>query len=329
MAETLPSITQYYLPPTLSLAESVERWEHRTGQGGTYQANKFRLVYQPVLLAQAQTHYTNADIGLDQAVTHTFQVIDLLPDAVVQWEQWRTPPVDTSALDSAPRVTAEGHMNPPPAMTNPAQYARLQQDFIWHIHNISRATVPTMPGLGLVGHPGEPREVFRERAFKWAHKQRADEIRTAHRKFTALLKDMAAQHQDVLQYLKAEREDGMLQGESLYHAGEIGLHFIRGEILEAVFDILQLEASSQDHPVEDVQQAENEQLAARLKALQEEYEGAVAQINERWAERTAHIGQTTLAVPRERIYLEAFGLGWRPVYQGVMNGQAVALLALD
>ncbi len=322
------SITHYYLPKGRSLTESVEAWEHATGQGGTYRAKQFNLVYQPVLLAQAQAHYLDPNRGLDMVRVHCFQVVDLVPDAVVPWEIWRTPPLDPTSLHSAPHISAAGHMPAPPALTNPDEHARLSEAFVRHVHAQARLKVPSLPDLGMVGFPGESEAQFRDRAFAWAHEQRAAEIEAAHRKYAALLQDLYAQHENVVQHIEAKRQETTQEHQQLYKAGEAGLHFVQGDWFESLFDVLQMDEQDQDMPTQEVRKQEHEQLRARVDGLQAEYEDAVRQINDTWAARTASIVPTTLPVPRERIYVDCFGVGWRPVYQGTLNGQAVALLAL-
>jgi len=73
----------------------------------------------------------------------------------------------------------------------------------------------------------------------------------------------------------------------------------------------------------DIQQLEDD----KAQTVQE-YEGAVRELNERWAKIATSIEEYTITPYKKDINVDLFGIGWVPYWYAVVNNQPLMLPAM-
>jgi len=318
-------ITQYFLPPALTFAESLRYW--KTQQPVTIDVLRVehQMLYQPVLFAQAQIHVARPKLNISHQQRYAFEVADLPVSGAVQWDKWRTSPYDPAKILAKPYFSAL-YLQPSEAMTNMQLLKSLRSPFLEYVHGLGRVRVPTLPNLKMIGKPGEPMDHFKNRALQYASYQRDSELNQLHRSYRDKIDNIESEYHRVSSKIEAEHADE--DDSSLLGWGETLMHFLRGEWMHGMFDFLSTtKDSNQPDPAEIMKTAEAEESQAEIERVYEQYYEEADLINDKWASLTTNFEDAVIVPSRDEVIIESFGLGWQPHYYTQINNERLLLPA--
>lgn len=327
----LPASTeQYFLPASVTGQQAIGEWEQRmqtraTAAGGV---NTLRLVYEPILLAQATIRYQEKKAQIYTPRTYAFHVPDVQRAGIVHWEEYQAPPVDSRAVShDAPQQAAFGDL--PPGLTDSARLTSLKREVTDMLYNTARLIVPFNPDLGVYGDPDGDLSVFEAAVGQSAREQRDAEIDKLTQKYGAQMEKLEERYRRKELELKSEQTE--LSGrkrDEMFTTGEAVLGLLRGRTsytLSRMSQSQRLRKQTRDDLTES--QIVLQELDEQMDKLQAEFEQVLQNVNNRWAQVAAKRQEYPISPLKKDIYLELFGIGWVPYWYALINGQPVLLTA--
>lgn len=308
---TLPSsVPQIFLPAADTFEWALRQHEERTGREVVVRSK--RLVYQPRLLAVGTVYLEDERKGVRHQETVARLVEPPPPPAPVNWEEGE---VDLDPDDLSHEPVGEGEYLPVPAhMARATAYKRWTRAFSEYLYRNVRLTIWHNPALKLYGKVGETRLDFRRRCEKVARERRDEEVAKAKKKMDKKmqrLQEKLRREQRELEEDQAELE--ARKREELLTLGESALGFLTGRRSRV------LSTASRKHRLTkqaeaDVRESEEaiKDLEAQLKALAEEWQEEVEEINDRWAATLEEIEVVEVSPRRRDVVVDYCGLAWVP-----------------
>ncbi|HEY74859.1 MAG TPA: hypothetical protein G4O00_01605 [Thermoflexia bacterium] len=326
---TLPSsVPQIFLPAAETLEWALRQHEERTGKEVVVRSK--RLVYQPRLLAVGTVYLEDERKGVRHQETVARLVEPPPPPAPVNWEEGEVT-LDLDDLSHEP--VGEGAYLPVPAhMTKATAYKRWTRAFSEYLYRNIRITIWYNPALKLYGKVGETRRDFRLRCEKEARERRDAEIAKAKKamdKKMQRVQEKLRREQRELAEDQAELE--ARKREELLTLGESALGFLTGRrsrILSTASRKRRLTKQAEA----DVRESEEaiKDLEAQLKALAEEWQEEVEEINDRWAATLEEIEVVEVAPRRRDVVIDYCGLAWVPEWEvETEDGGRIQLAAFE
>ncbi|VAW31377.1 FIG00495827: hypothetical protein, partial [hydrothermal vent metagenome] len=132
-------VEEYFLPQNLTLSEVVKqngRFDKlSTGRSLPTNGKSAGILYQPVLVAQAEIQFNNRRYNLDHEVWQTAVVPEPDRRGVIRWQDYETAKIDSRNLDRTPVRDARFQMLEAP-LDNAKSFTALKKDFAdWIYHN--------------------------------------------------------------------------------------------------------------------------------------------------------------------------------------------------
>lgn len=327
----LPASTeQYFLPTVVPAQQAMGEWEQRmqtraVAAGGT---NTLRLVYEPILLAQATIRYQEKKAQIYTARTYAFHVPEVQRAGIVHWEEYQAPPVDSRAVaHDAPAQAAFGDL--PPGLTDSARLTALKREVTDMLYNTARLIVPFNPDLGVYGDPDGDLSVFESGVGQSAREQRDAEIDKLTQKYASQMEKLEEKYRRKELELKSEQTE--LSGrkrDELFTTGEAVLGLLQGRTaytLSRMSMAQRLRKQTRDDLTES--QIVLKEMDEQMDKLQAEFEQVLQNVNNRWAQVAAKRQEYPISPLKKDIYLELYGIGWVPYWYALINGQPMLLTA--
>ena len=238
---------------------------------------------------------------------------------VVRWEDHLSAPLDLVALDTQPLPQVRFAALEAP-LSDTRLMSTLQKDFLDWAYRTSRITVRAHPVLQLYAGPEVSQAEFRRMCSEAARQQRDLEIER-----------LTAASEKKLQSLQArlERESRELESDeselSQRRMEEMGTH---AENLLSLFSKRNRRISTSltrrrltEQARQDVGESRQEvaSLEKQIQALQEEWEQAMAEINEQWGRLALEDTEVTLTPYKKDVLIDLFGVAWLP-YHIIQSG---------
>jgi hypothetical protein len=322
---TIPAgIREYYLPQTYSLPEAFQSAKRAMPE----QALIKGVMYRPALLAGAQIRILDRKYGVDTEVNRAALVESLDRRGVVRWDDFNYsgPPLDkveTSAVASARFDSIDSPLNDSKLMTS------LQKDFTdWALRN-SSVTARANNALKVYGGPDVSQAEFMKACADTARAARDAELS----KKTAPLDKKIKSLEEKLSREERELHDDQsdLQNRKL-EAGanllELGAGFVgigRKKSVTSQFTKQRLSQNAKADVEESIQAID--QYHKDLADLQRQREEVAAEINDRWGRLVNEISEVTINPKKTDVYVNIFGVAWKPYYLVEAGGEAIELPA--
>ncbi len=321
------SVDQYFLPTLVTSQQAVIDWEQRT-QFQAQQLAMMTLIYRPVLLAQAAVRYQDKKAQFYVSRTYAFQVKDLQRSGIVHWEDMQAPPVDSRSIQHQPTTQALfGDL--PPGLSDSSRMTALKREVVDMLYNTARITVPFNPELKIYGHPDQDFEEFHARVQQAAREKRDAEMDKTTGKYGTLMERLEDQLRKKEFELNAERKELRdRRREETFTTGEAMFSLMRGRTNYTVSRMsraTRYRRQTQEDLTES--QIAIREIEEEMDRTEQEYEGVLRDINERWAKIAAHIEDYIVSPYKKDIQLELFGIGWVPYWYAIINQQPVLLSA--
>ena len=322
------AVAQYFLPNGISSEQAISEWERKTnfaatGFGGV------ALAYRPFLLAQASVRYQDRKTQLYTTRQYAYLVSNVEQAGIVHWIEAETQPIDSRRVSGEPFAPAF-YGDLPPGLTDSRRMTALRREILDVIYSTKMLQVPYSSALGVYGNPDGDFATFRSQLQQTAREQRDAEMDALTAKYQKIIDRLDEQKQRKIQRRDNEqRELNKLKREQLFTNVEAGLGLLRGRTsftLSRMSRAAVYKERSQGqlelHEF-DLQQLEEEEVKVR-----EEFEGAVRDLNERWAKIATTIEQYQITPYKKDINLDLFGIGWMPYWYAIVNNQPLMLPAL-
>jgi hypothetical protein len=327
---SLPSgIAQYFLPIVINLQQAIKRWEARNGVvqsafGGA------QLLYRPVLFAQVAVRYLDRKSGAEAEQHWAFHVPEVQTSGFVRWSQHQAPPVDLDDLSSEPYGEA-AYGAPSAGMTDAKRMRALRTEVVDFVARSASLVLPYNSVLDLYGKPNESHSEFINRASQIARERRDAEIDAATARAEKIFADLEQRLQRAMRQLEGERSAlDELRREDLYTTGEAIMSLLRGRTsytLSRVSRARRFKKQSQERMT--AAELTIQQIEDQVEAEQERLQNTLNEINERWRKIAQTVEEYRIKPFKKDVALEAFGIGWVPLWFVVLNNQPLTLLGFD
>ena len=325
---TPATLAQYFLPNDIASQQAIADWERKTNFTATSFGGSI-LTYRPFLLAQVSVRYQDRKTQLYTTRQAAYLVPAVDRAGLVHWDQAETRPFDTNRLSGEPFAAAFfGDLAP--GLTDSKRMAALQREIIDVVYTTKQLQVPYNAALNLYGDPDGDFATFRAQLQQTARERRDAEMDLLTAKYEKILDRFEDQLQKKGQKLdNNKRTLSDIKREQMFTTGEAVLGLMKGRTSFTLSRMSRTAVAKQrskgqvDMAALDVQQLEENKADTVT-----EYEGAVRDLNERWAKTATSIEQYQIAPYKKDINVDLFGIGWVPYWYAVVNGQPLLLPAL-
>lgn len=309
---TLPAgVREYFLPQNYSLPEAFQSAKKPMPSQAAVQG----VVYRPSLLAAAQVRLLDRKYGVDMEISRASLVTSLDRRGVVRWDEFTYVGPSLDKVENMPAPSARfGNIDVP--LNDSKIMTALQKDFTDWLFRTSSVNAKANDALKVYGGPDVSQAEFMKACSDAARDARDAEIE---KKTSAIEKKIKAledklgreerelrQDQSDLQSRNIESGANMLElGASLFGLG-------RKKSVATQLTKVRLAQNAKA----DVQESEETiaQYKKDLAALQRELDEVTAEVNDRWGQVVNDISEVSIKPKKTDIYVNLFGVAWRPFY---------------
>ncbi len=308
----LPGRTaEYFLPATLALAEAVKQQDRAVPLG----AEEHGLLYQPVLLAQANVQFTNRKYELRHQTRYTAVVDEPDQYGNVRWRDFLVGDIDDHAFKREPAAPSRFASLRPP-LTDERTLKTISTDFADWIYRNVTVTVRANESLQVYAGPDVDEDTFLKMCTEAADEKEDAEIDRLdaryQRKIDSVQKKLTREERE----LREDQADlDRRKSEEYTSYAETALGFFglgRKRSVSAAMSKRSRTARAQ----EDVQESIEEitELKDDLAELKEELQAELQDIEEKWAETAADVTEIPVSPYKKDIDVQRFGVAWFPYY---------------
>ncbi len=319
------SVAQYFLPAHISSQQALANWQRETGHSAG-NAGGGTLVYDPMLVAQAVVRYQEKKANLYVARVYAYLIPDLGRAGLVHWEDYFTDPLDARNLDTEPFGSAAfGDLAP--GLSDSSRLTQVKREIVDMLYNTARLPIPFNPELKIYGNPDEDFGEFQAAVEQAAREKRDIDVDKLTSKYGAMIDKLEDKRRKEERELRAEKKELRdRKREELYTTGE-ALHGLwKGR---TAFTVSRMSRATRyrRQTKEDIHESEMvlDEIQQQMGDVEEEFEHALQQINQKWAEIVSNTREHTISPYKKDIQLELFGIGWIPRWYLRLGGQDLFL----
>lgn len=321
------SIAQYYLPTTLTLEQALRHWEQQT-QLSARGYDDARLAYEPVLLAQAQVRYADRKSGVTAERSYAYQVPGVPKAGLIQWEDYRAGYIDPTQIGREPAGEA-AYGDPSPGLVDSSRMSSLRREVEDYIYKTGTLTVMHNAALNLYGGVGMSRRDFLVQAQNLARERRDEELDKAITQYEKKFDTLEDRLRRKARELSAEQKQyDEVKNEEMFTTGEALLSLLRGRTTYTLSRVSRARRYK-GYIQEDLFESEQviAELEGELDELQARMEQELAAINAKWGELAMKTEEYVITPYKKDIYLDLFGIGWRPQWMVILSGRPLVIPA--
>ena len=323
---SLPAgIREYYLPQNYSLPEAF----NAAGKTQAYGANVSGVVYRPVLLASAQIRILDRKYGVDTEMTKTILVDSLDRRGIVRCDEfpYAGPPMDR--LENGPAPSSKyGSIEPP--LNDSKLMNALQKDFTDWVFRNSSVTARANITLKVFAGPDVSQADFMRACADTARDMRDAEITkktSALDKKIKTLEDKIYREERELREDEAELQSRKMEEYGTHAENVLGLFTgSRGtRKLSSSLSKRRMTENAKADVEESIQAIK--QMQQQLADLQREREQMAQEITDKWGDVASDTSEVTINPKKTDVYVNIFGVAWKPYYQVQAGGETTELAA--
>jgi hypothetical protein len=321
------SMAQYFFPTQTSMQQAIAEWERQTGQRASAYGGSL-VLYEAVLVAQAEVRYADRKSEINDVQSYSYHVPYVAKAGLIQWDEYHAPYIDPRELSHEPfGDAAYGDLSP--GLTDSSRMSALKREIVDYIYKTAGVTLMHNPDLDLYGEPGMNRRDFLVQAQNIARQRRDEEADKTVARYEKEFDRLESKLKQVARDLSADQQQLQnLRNEELFTAGEAALSLLRGRTTYTLSRVSRTRRYK-TQAREDVFESEQiiSELEAQLDETQYRMEQELAQINDKWGKIATLVEDYRLTPYKKDIYLGVFGIGWRPNWLVVVNGQPTLIPA--
>lgn len=274
--------------------------------------------------------YIDRKSGAEADQHWAFHVSNVSSAGFIRWSQHQAPPVDVDDLSPEPYGEASyGDLSP--GLTDPKRMRALRDEVLDFVSRTASLILFYNPTLDLFSYPSETQAEFVARASHLAREKRDAEIDAITAKFDKQVEELEAKLQRAVRQAQSDREVlDELKREDLYTTGEAVLSLLKGRTsytLSRMSRARRYKKQAQEQLTGG--QAAIVEIEDAIEAKQRELEAELGNINEKWKKIAQTVEEYKIKPYKKDIALEAFGIGWVPLWYVMLNNQPLLLLAFD
>jgi hypothetical protein len=313
-------VVELFLPNNQTLSQALKTAgldEATTGESS--------LVYHPALLAQALVRYLDRKSNIDETRTVTALVSEADRQGIIRWEDWRSPAVDRSAIDSGP-VTKAGFSALEPPFTDGKLIKSMAKDFLDYVYHDAGLTVLTNTTLSLIAQPGVTEADFLRQCMQVAEEKRAEEIDALQDKYEKKInatEDKLAREERELAEDQAELSGRKMEELATHAENVLGLFSGSRSRRRVSSSLTKRRMTSKAKADVEESIEEIEKLRTQLTGVEAELREEIADIDARWSESEIEkqMSKTTLTAYKKDIREDLFGIAWIPYWRVKVGSQ--------
>jgi hypothetical protein len=317
-------IREYFLPQNYSLPEAFQSAQRSMPPQAMVQG----VVYRPTLLAGAQVRILDRKYGVETDMTRAALVDSLDRRGIVRWDDFTYNGPSLDKVETSPAASARfGGIDSP--LNDSKLMNALQKDFTDWVFRNSSVVARANTALKVFAGPDVSQAEFMKACADTARDARDAEIakKTAQiGKKIKSLEDKLAREERELRDDQAELTGRNLEsGANLLElgAGIVGLG--RKKNVSTQFTKHRLAQNAKADVEESIESIE--QYKKDLAALQRERDEVTAEINDRWGNAVNAISEVTINPKKTDVYVNLFGVAWKPFYIVQADGETLELAA--
>lgn len=304
-------VREYYLPQNYSLPEAFQA----AGRAMSAQAMIQGVMYRPSLLAAAQVRILDRKYGVDTEIIRAFLVDSLDRRGVVRWDEFSYNGPSLDKVETLPAPSARYSAIDFP-LSDSKLIIALQKDFTdWVFRNTS-VTARANLTLKVFGGPDVSQAEFMKACADQARAGRDAEISKKASVFDKKIKTLEDKLGREERELREDQSDlqnrNMESGANLLELGAGLVGFGRKKSVSTQFTKHRLAQNAKAEVEESIDAIA--QYNKDLAALMREREEMITEINDRWGSVVNEISEVTIAPKKSDIYVNLFGVAWKPFY---------------
>lgn len=304
-------VREYYLPQNYSLPEAFKS----AGRAMPAQAGIQGVLYRPVLLAAAQVRILDRKYGVDTEIIRAALVDSLDRRGLVRWDEFSYDGPSLDKMDGMPTPSARYSAFDSPLNDSKLMTA-LQKDFTDWAYRNSTITVRANQALKIYNAPDVSQAEFMKACADAARDARDVEIS---KKTSSIDKKIKAMEDKLVREERELREDEadlqarkLEAGANLLELGAGLIGFGRKKNVSTQFTKHRMTENAKADVQESVESIA--QYKKGIAELQREREEVVAEINDHWGRVVNEVSEVTLTPKKTDIYVNLFGVAWKPFY---------------
>ncbi|WKZ34770.1 MAG: DUF87 domain-containing protein [Anaerolineales bacterium] len=317
-------VREYFLPQNYSLSEAFQF----SGRAMPFGAAIQGVIYRPALLASAQIRILDRKHGVDAEITRSALVELLDRRGIVRWEDfsYAGPPLDR--IETMPDASARFDSIDSPLNDSKLMTA-LQKDFTDWIFRNSSVAARANKALKVFAGPDVSQADFMKACADAARDARDAEMS---KKTSAIDRKLKTLEDKLVREERELREDeAKLQarkleaGANLLELGAGLAGFGRKKSVSTQFTKQRMK----DQAKQDVQESIESiaQYKKEIALLQRERKEVVTEVSDRWGHVVNDIDEVSISPKKTDVYVNLFGVAWRPFYVVEAAGESFELPA--
>jgi hypothetical protein len=322
------SIAQYFLPPRISFQQAFSDWQQNTRMINSQLNGQMQIVYQPTLLAQAVVRYQDRKAGVYTARVYTYAVPDVRMAGLIQWEDHVIEAINAREVSSTP-VTNALFGDIPAGLMDRSRLSGLRTEITDMLYNTALLVVPFNPDLKVYGSPDVPFSEFQAQVQLSAREKRDAEMDKLSEQYAQIIQKLEANLNKQERALEAsQKELRDRQREELFTTGEALLSLWKGRT-NYTLSRMSRATRYRRQTTADIGGGRDTigEIEREIGEKEQEFEEKLQQVNDKWVRIAQNTQEHVISPLKKDIQLELFGVGWMPLWYGIVNGQAVTIPA--
>ncbi|MBI5961124.1 MAG: hypothetical protein HY866_20475, partial [Chloroflexi bacterium] len=321
------TLAQYFLPSIISMEQAAYAWQQQTGTMPTPTGISL-IVYQPILLAQAEVRYADRKSNASLIQDYCYQVPNVERAGLTRWEEYLTTYIEPRELSQSPFGDA-AYGDLPPGLADTKRLTALKTELVDYIYKTAALILMYNPTLDLYGTPDMVRRDFIVQAQGLARQRRDAEADATAVRYDKIFDQLEAKLRKTARDLASDQKQlESLKGEELFTTGEAVLSLLKGR---TTYTLSRVSRSRRykDQARESVYGAEQviAELEAEIEETQAKMEDELHLINEKWAQIASVVEEYRISPLKKDVHLAVFGIGWKPHWLVQVNGQPAVIPA--
>jgi len=309
-------IIEYHLPNNLTLQNAAQTAKVTLTSGSKMVA----IEYHPHLLAQAEVRYLDRKYNLQTMQKKTVLVEDE-SGRMIRWENHLSGSVDQDMIERL-ALPETGYQQIPVWLSDLKTIKILESDFLDWVYRTDNVKIRASQSLKIFAGPEVSEQEFQSQvnqAIKEIKDLEIEKVKLSYeKKITALEQKLEKEQRDVE---SAEDRLGQRRLEEVGTHGEMLLSLLSKRKKSISSSLTKRRMTSEAKNKLENEKKDVENAIENLKAMQEEMNRAIAQVEKDSVSKVSDISEIIVTPMKKDIFIELFGVAWVPYYVVEVDGR--------
>ena len=293
-------------------------------------SNTATLSYHPMLLGEAEIHYSNSDkVDLTQSLTLLTAITD--GPVNVDWASATSADMPIEDLEGEPQ--AQASFADAPAATGKAKsYEAWKKDLANWIYRNQRLELLESPSLDIASNPGESERDFRVRLQQFAREERDNAVEKLRQKYAPKIEQLNERKRRAEQAVEREAEQS--KGQKMQTAISFGATLLSSFMGRKTVSLSTLGRATTAvrgvgrsmKEAKDVDRAQDnvEAIAQKLADLDADFKAETEKLDRSFDPQTEELGKVSLKPTKTNISVKFLTLAWAPYWHDAQGNATPA-----